>query len=54
MLLKAAEKYNIDLAESWMVEDQPQDVEAGTATGCRTVQPYEQTNLLDAVRYIKL
>ena len=27
MLLQVAEKYNIDLKESWMVGDQPQDVQ---------------------------
>lgn len=54
MLLKAAEKYNIDLMESWMVGDQSQDVEAGVAAGCRTAQLHEQMTLLDAVEYIGL
>ncbi|MDR2632085.1 MAG: D-glycero-beta-D-manno-heptose 1,7-bisphosphate 7-phosphatase [Treponema sp.] len=37
MLLKAAEKYHIDLAASYMVGDSMRDVEAGRAAGCRTV-----------------
>lgn len=37
MLLQAAEKYNIDLAESWMVGDSEWDMEAGKAAGCKTV-----------------
>ncbi len=37
MLLMAAEKYAIDLGASWMAGDQPRDIEAGRAAGCRTV-----------------
>lgn len=36
MLLQAAEDYNIDLTNSWMVGDSENDVAAGKATGCRT------------------
>lgn len=36
MLLAAAEKYNIDLAQSWMIGDSHRDVGAGQAAGCRT------------------
>ncbi len=36
MLLRAAEKYNIDLARSWMIGDSPRDVAAGQNAGCRT------------------
>lgn len=36
MLLHAAEDYNIDLANSWMVGDSENDVAAGKAAGCRT------------------
>lgn len=36
MLLAAAEKYNIDLSESWMIGDSSRDVGAGKAAGCRT------------------
>jgi D,D-heptose 1,7-bisphosphate phosphatase len=34
MILAAAEKYNIDLARSWMVGDDMRDVRAGLAAGC--------------------
>ena len=37
MLLKAAEDFNIDLSQSWMVGDDERDMEAGKAAGCRTV-----------------
>jgi len=37
MLLQAARELNIDLRESWMIGDSPQDVEAGHRAGCRTV-----------------
>lgn len=36
MLLRAAEKYNIDLSESWMIGDSARDEAAGKAAGCRT------------------
>ena len=31
MLLAAAEKYNIDLTQSWMIGDSDNDIEAGQA-----------------------
>lgn len=37
MLLKAAEDFNIELAQSWMVGDGKNDIEAGKAAGCKTV-----------------
>lgn len=37
MLLQAAEKYNIDLHQSYMIGDDERDMEAGRAVGCRTV-----------------
>lgn len=36
MLLRAAEDWNIDLSESWMVGDSESDMLAGKAAGCRT------------------
>lgn len=36
MLVKAAQDYNIDLKNSWMVGDGENDVQAGIAVGCRT------------------
>jgi len=61
MLLEAARKYELDLAESWMIGDSDHDVEAGRSAGCRTVRligsgksPIAEANvvassLLDAV-----
>jgi D-glycero-D-manno-heptose 1,7-bisphosphate phosphatase len=37
MLLRAAREHNIDLANSWMIGDILDDVEAGKKAGCRTV-----------------
>lgn len=36
MLLKAAEDFNIDLSQSWMIGDGENDVKAGRNAGCRT------------------
>lgn len=36
MLLQAAEDFNIDLGQSWMIGDGENDVLAGKAAGCRT------------------
>jgi D,D-heptose 1,7-bisphosphate phosphatase len=37
MILQAAEKYNIDLSQSYMVGDDMRDVNAGKTAGCKTV-----------------
>lgn len=36
MLLRAAEDFNIDLGQSWMVGDGQNDIKAGIAAGCHT------------------
>ncbi len=36
MLIKAAEDYNIDLSQSWMIGDSENDIMAGKAAGCKT------------------
>lgn len=36
LLLKAAEDFNIDLANSWMIGDGENDIKAGKAAGCKT------------------
>ncbi len=44
LLLQAAEKYNIDLHNSWMIGDSITDIQAGKRAGCRTAylgQPEE-------------
>jgi D-glycero-D-manno-heptose 1,7-bisphosphate phosphatase len=38
MLLDAAQKYDINLAASWMIGDSPQDGEAGRSAGCKTAR----------------
>ena len=37
MLLRAAQEWNIDLAQSWMVGDRWRDVDCGHAAGCKTI-----------------
>jgi D-glycero-D-manno-heptose 1,7-bisphosphate phosphatase len=37
MLLRAAKELNLDLPESFMVGDNPSDIEAGKRAGCRTI-----------------
>ncbi len=37
LLLEAARDHDLDLSRSWMVGDQPTDVEAGRRAGCRTI-----------------
>lgn len=36
MLLKAAEDFNVDLAQSWMIGDGENDIIAGSRAGCKT------------------
>lgn len=36
MLLQAAEDFNIDLTQSWMIGDDEKDIKAGKAAGCKT------------------
>lgn len=49
LLLQAAEKYNIDLAGSWMIGDSERDVQAGLAAGCRAEQIGADVSLADVV-----
>ncbi len=37
LILQAAEKYNIDLSQSWMVGDRWKDIAAGKSAGVRTI-----------------
>lgn len=37
MLKAAREDFNLDLAQCWMIGDQPRDVAAGASVGCRTI-----------------
>lgn len=63
MLLRAAEKYNIDLNASWMIGDGECDMAAGKAAGCHLARIYSEGkaaqeaevnsfSLLDAVEKI--
>ena len=45
LILQAAEKYNIDLSESWMVGDSQSDIRAGQAAGCHTALIGEEKTL---------
>jgi D-glycero-D-manno-heptose 1,7-bisphosphate phosphatase len=47
MLLEAAERWNIDLSESWMVGDSASDVEAGKRAGTHTA--YLVTEFTDRI-----
>jgi len=37
MLFKAAEDFNIDLSQSWMIGDGENDIKAGINAGCKTI-----------------
>lgn len=60
MLFRAAEEFNIDLTQSWMIGDGENDVKAGKAAGCRTAligadnysQDMVASSLLQAVNQI--
>ena len=52
MLLKAAEDYNIDLNQSYMIGDSENDVKAGLAAGCQSIQIERNGDLLEAVRKV--
>lgn len=60
MLLAAAQKYNIELADSWMIGDSMADMEAGKEAGCKICMigdKIEQglqcfSDLYDCIKYI--
>jgi len=37
MLTQAAADFDLDLAQCWMIGDQPRDIAAGASAGCRTI-----------------
>jgi D-glycero-D-manno-heptose 1,7-bisphosphate phosphatase len=53
MLLKAADDYNIDLSNSWMIGDGKNDIEAGKNAGCKTAligkENYDQDTSADSL-----
>lgn len=59
MLQKAANEFNIDIENSWIIGDSRRDILAGKNFGCKTIsigqQPdadFSANNLLEAVEYI--
>lgn len=55
MLLQAAEDWNIDLANSYMIGDSPRDIEAGTNAGVKEsilIETNKDNGLLEAVKNI--
>ena len=60
MILKAAEDFNIDLSQSWMIGDGENDIQAGSAAGCSTAflgkeqfgQDATATDLNEAIQII--
>lgn len=49
MLLQAAQDFNIDLSQSWMIGDAERDIIAATAAGCKTVGVYTGKGLKGAI-----
>lgn len=54
MLLKAAQDFNIDLAQSWMIGDSENDIRAGQNAGCQTAfignESYGQTVTVSSLK----
>lgn len=54
MLLQAAEKYDIDLANSWMIGDSSNDVSASQSAGCQAVLVSGRFTLREAINELVL
>jgi D,D-heptose 1,7-bisphosphate phosphatase len=54
MLLKAADQYNIDLQNSWMIGDRYADIKAGKISGCKTILLQTGHSGNDKSRYLEL
>ena len=52
LLLQAAQDFNIDLSQSWMIGDGDHDVQAGEAAGCHAIKIDKGDHLLEAVNGI--
>ena len=55
LFFTAAEEYNIDLKNSWMIGDSENDIKAGEAAGCKCIKIGDEElakNLLDAINMI--
>ncbi len=55
MLLQAARDLDLDLQRSWLIGDQPRDIAAGRAAGCRTVliSPQQHPDEGDATAVVR-
>ncbi len=53
MFYKAAEDFNVDLSESYMIGDGDNDMKAGEAAGCHTIRIEKDGDLLEAVGKVK-
>lgn len=47
MILELAQKYDIDLENSWMIGDMDTDIEAGIAASCRTAKIGKVSSMAD-------
>ncbi len=52
LLVKAAEDFNIDLSNSWMIGDSDSDIVSGKRAGCRTAMVNENRSLFDIIEQI--
>lgn len=52
LLFKAAEDYNIDLTQSWMIGDGENDVQAGIAAGCQSILIETDESILKQIERI--
>ncbi|MFH1563262.1 MAG: D-glycero-beta-D-manno-heptose 1,7-bisphosphate 7-phosphatase [Nitrospirota bacterium] len=52
LLQKAGKEFNIDFKNSWMIGDEPKDIEAGKSAGCKTYQVTTNEGLLEIVKKI--
>ena len=52
MLEKAGKEFNIDFKNSWMIGDEPKDIEAGKSAGCKTYQVTTNEGLLEIAKKI--
>lgn len=47
MILKMAQKHQVDLSQSWMIGDRKTDLEAGNRAGCQSILISEKYTLFD-------
>ena len=52
LLFRAAQDFNINLSQSWMIGDDDNDVFAGKNAGCKTIRIEKDKDLLHAVKHL--